>query len=96
MVPKGECYYVVLDLQGPESTYRRLYEVLKELRAERLEGGFPVWVFYGGADSHDEYRAKFESALPRTSMDRHDIRYGFLLMSESGYTAYGEYRNKTI
>ena len=91
MESKVECYYILLDLHGPESTYQPLYDILKELRAEKLEGGFPVWVFYGEPDSHDLYRAKFEPVLPPWSVYRPDIRYAFLLMSWRGYTSCGRY-----
>ena len=43
MKKEGECYYVLLDLYGPETTYQPLFEVLNPLRAQQLEHGFPIW-----------------------------------------------------
>lgn len=91
MESRFEFYYVLLDLRGPEETYRPIYELLKELRAERVEGDFPVWAFGGPADSHDVYRERFQRLLPRTYADRPDVRYGLLLMSARGYTTYGKH-----
>lgn len=84
-------YYVLLDLRGPEEVYRPLYELLKELRAERVEGGFPVWAFGGEPDSHQLYLEKFQRLLPRAYADRPGIRYGLLFMSAGGYTTCGGY-----
>ena len=92
MESKVECYHVLLDLHGPESTYRPIYDLLKELRAEKLEGGYPVWVFYGEPDSHTLYQEMFVPLLPPWSVYRPEIRFGFLLMSAKGYTSHGEYK----
>jgi hypothetical protein len=91
MVPRVECYFVILDLHGPESIYQPIYEVLKELRAVKLPAGFPVWMFGGEPDSHNMYEEKFVPLLPGWSIDRPDVRCGFLLMSAIGFGAHGEY-----
>lgn len=91
MESRVEFYYVLLDLHGPEETYRPPYALLKELRAERVEGNFPVWAFGGEADSHRACQRKFYDLLPRAYADRPDVRYGLQFMSAGGYTTYGKY-----
>jgi hypothetical protein len=93
MEPRVECYFVLLDLHGPESIYRPLYEALKELGAVKLKAGFPVWMFNGEPDSHNVYQEKFRPLLPGRSIDSPDVRCGLLLMSAKGYTSYGEYKS---
>ena len=90
MKPRAECYFVLLNLHGPEELYRPLYELLEELLAVRIEGGFPVWLFNGEPDSHTMYQERFRPLLPPWSVYRPDILYGFLLMSARGYSAFGK------
>ena len=92
MKKEGECYYVLIDLHGPETTYQPLFEVLNQLRAQQLEHGFPLWWFFGDRNSHDLYSTQLESALPGWSVYEPEIRYSFLLMSSRGYTSSGEYQ----
>lgn len=92
MKKESECYYVFLDLHGPETTYQPLFEVLDKLRANKLGHGFPIWRFSGEPDSHEMYRAQIETVLPGWSISAPEIRYCFLLMSASGYTSSGEYQ----
>ena len=92
MKKESECYYVFLDLHGPETTYQSLFEVLAKLRATKLENGFPIWWFSGEPNSHDVYRGQIESVLPGWSIYEPEIRYCFLLMSSRGYTSSGEYK----
>lgn len=86
-----ECYFVILDLHGPESLYQPIYAVLKELQAVKLPAGFPVWMFTGEPDSHNMYQEKFVPLLPPLSIYQPEVRYGFLLMSARGYGSHGEY-----
>ena len=92
MKKESECYFVFLDLHGPETTYQPLFEVLYKLRANKLENGFPIWWFSGEADSHDKYQSQIEAVLPGWSVYEPEIRYCFLLMSSRGYTSSGEYK----
>jgi len=94
MGPEVECYFVLLDLHGPETTYLPLYNLLRELGAVRLPAGFPVWMFNGQPDSHNMYLEKFAPLLPPWSIDRPDVRFGFLLMSARGYGSYGKFQAK--
>jgi hypothetical protein len=91
MKPEREFYYVLFDLHGPEEIYQPVYEVLNNLRAQKLDGGFPVWRFFGEKDAHQTYRMMFEPLLPPISIYQPEIRYSFLLMSARGYTSFGEY-----
>jgi hypothetical protein len=86
-----ECYFVILDLHGPEDLYQPIYEVLKELRAEKLPAGFPVWMFAGEPDSHNKYQDMFVPLLPPLSVYQPEVGCGFLLMSARGYGAHGVY-----
>ena len=92
MKKESECYYVFLDLHGPEITYQPLFEVLNKLQANKLEHGFPIWWFSGDPDSHDMYQKQIEAVLPGWSIYKPEIRYCFLLMSSRGYTSSGEYK----
>jgi hypothetical protein len=92
MKKERECYYLFLDLHGPETTYQPLFEVLHKLHAAQLEFGFPIWWFLGEPGSHDMYRSQIEAALPGWSIYKPEIRYCFVLMSSTGYTSSGEYR----
>jgi hypothetical protein len=92
MKKDSECYYVFLDLRGPEKTYQPLFEVLNKLRAQKLEHGFPIWCFSGELDSHDKYRTQLEAVLPGWSVYEPEIKYSFLFMSARGYTSAGEYQ----
>jgi hypothetical protein len=88
----SECYYLFLDLHGPEPIYQPLFEVLHKLQAKKLEYGFPIWWFSGEPDSHDIYRTQIEATLPGCSIYRPEIRYCFVFMSSRGYTSSGEYK----
>ena len=92
MKKKAECYYVFLDVHGPDSPYQPLFELLNTLGAKKLDFGFPVWMFVGEAKAHELYRAELEAVLPSASIPTSEIRYCFLLLSSRGYTSGGEYK----
>ena len=93
MKKESECYYLFLNLHGPESTYLPLFEVLHKLHAKKLEYGFPIWMFSGEPDSCDMYESQIGAVLPGWSIYKPEIRYCFVLMSSSGYTSSGEYKS---
>jgi hypothetical protein len=83
MKKEGECYYVLLDLHGPETTYQPLFEVLNPLRAQQLEHGWCSSVIVIRMSC---IALNLSSALPGWSVYEPEIRYRFLLMSSGGYT----------